>query len=143
MGSDILNYKKGGKYTPSSPRLTELKLTSPSQAQYYEPTAGEVYSYGANQLLSTTFNPYRWATIYGPELFSALTGRGLQSRYDVNPLIENPLSYRRRGPAELIGKWGAIQTSSNYPEFKKRRTRSDIRKASRNRRKLNKMKGEG
>lgn len=142
MGSDILNYKKGGKYTPSSPRLTKLNLTSPSQAQYYEPTAGEVYSYGANQLLGTTFNPYRWATIYGPEMFSALTGRGLQSRYDVNPLIENPLSYRRQGPAELIGKWGAIQTSSNYPEFKKRRTRSDVRKASRNRRKLNKMKGE-
>jgi hypothetical protein len=141
MFGDIANYKKGGKYTPTSPRLTELKLTRPSEAQYYEPTAGEVYSYGANQLLGTTFNPYRWATIYGPELFSALTGRGLQSRYDTNPFVENPLSYRREGVGELIGKWGAVQTSSNYPEFKKRMTRSEARKASRNRRKLEKMKG--
>lgn len=139
MGSDILNYKKGGKYMPSSPGYTQAKLTG--KERYYEPSPSEVYSYALNQLLGTTYSPYRVGTIYGPELFSALTGRGLQSRYDVNPLIEDPLSYRREGPAELVGKWFGLQTRSNYPARSKRVSKSDRFKAMKNRQKLEKMKG--
>lgn len=140
---DILNYKKG-KYTPTSPRLTELKLTRPSEAEDYKPTGNERLQYALNSILSTTYNPYRWLSIYGPELQALIHDRKLQSRYDTDPTLENPLSYPRKGFTELIGKWGGIQTRSNYPKYNKGRNaiKKDIRKAVRNINKMNMMKGE-
>lgn len=143
LASDILNYKKG-EYTPTSPRLTELKLTRPSEAEDYKPTGRERVEYGLNKLLSTTYNPYRWLTMYGPEIQALIHDRALQSRYDTDPTLENPLSYPRKGLIELIGKWGGVQTRSNYPKYNKGKSsvKKDMRKAVRNINKMNMMKGE-
>lgn len=143
LASDILNYKKG-EYTPTSPRLTELKITRPSEAEDYKPTGRERVEYGLNKLLSTTYNPYRWLTMYGPEIQALIHDRALQSRYDTDPTLENPLSYPRKGLIELIGKWGGVQTRSNYPKYNKGKSsvKKDMRKAVRNINKMNMMKGE-
>lgn len=103
---DVLRFQRFGKMatTPNNP----IKDTN------YKPTLSDILMYGGNTLLSTIYNPYRVATTYGPEIRSLLTGKGLQSRYDTNPLLENPTTYKRTLPVELIGRWGGIQTRSNY-----------------------------
>ena len=84
----------------------------------YKPTLSDILKYGANTVVSTIYNPYRVATTYGPEIYSLLTGKGLQYRYDTNPLLQNPTTYKSTLPVELIGRWGGIQTRSNYPTKK-------------------------
>lgn len=149
MVSDILNYKKGDRI-PTSKALTELKMTRPSEAEKYKPTQGERLRYALNQIISTTYNPYRWTQSYIPEAAKALWGIkhgnvGLQSRYDIEQFTENPLSYRKTTPAELIGRWAALQTRGYYPQFKQRMSKKEMKKALRNRKKAemkSKYKGE-
>ena len=104
---DILRFQRFGKMATTP--------NNPTKDTNYKPTLSDILMYGGNTLLSTIYNPYRVATTYGPEVRSLLTGKGLQSRYDTNPLLENPLTYKRTLPVELIGRWGGIQTRSNYP----------------------------
>jgi hypothetical protein len=137
MAGDIARYQKNGRM-PTSPNLTNIKLTAPSEAEKYTPTTGERLAYGLNQMGQTFVNPYRLMTIYGPEMLAAISGTGLQSRYDTNPVLQNPLSYKRQTPGELIGKWLSLQTSSNYPKYKKTANamKKDARNAARNRQKV-------
>lgn len=131
---DILTYRKGER-KPTSKGLTKVKFTKPSEADKYQPTQGERARYALNQLLSTTYNPYRWAQSYAPELRATATGSGLQSRYDVESFTENPESYRKTTPAELIGRWFGLQSRGYYPEFKKRPDKKEMKKALRNKQK--------
>jgi len=133
MVGDVLRYKKNGEWTPTSPRYIQTKLTNPGDAEKYKPTPQEVASYGLNQLLSTTYNPYRMAGMYVPEAIASITNKGIQSKYDTNIFKENPLSYVRETPAEQIGKWFSLQSQSNYK--KRGKTKRNIKKdiATRNR----------
>lgn len=158
--NNISNYQKSGGYTPTSPELTLTKLTKPSEASNYKPSPRERYGYALSQLLGTTFNPYRWATVYGPEISESLrqmlgTGKGLQSVYDTGILssdlreeiantlgvdvedidkYRNILSYNRTLPEEMVGKWIGYQSRANYPMYKqsKTQTKKEAKKASRN-----------
>lgn len=111
--SDYANFTKYGRQA-TTPIKTILKSMG-QDTTYYKPTTEEKNAYGANLLASYLFYPHRVATTFGPELMATLQGRPLQSRYDTSPYLENPESYSRFGPAELIGKWFGLQTSSNYP----------------------------
>lgn len=157
---NISNYKKSGGYTPTSPELTMTKFTNPSEANNYEPTPKERYGYALSQLLGTTFNPYKWATIYGPEAKESLyqllgTGKGLQSYYDTGLLssdlrkeiaetlgvdekdidrYRNIQSYNKTLPEEMIGKWFGYQSRANYPMYQKGKSQSkkEAKKAAKN-----------
>ena len=113
---DIVSFKKYGK-TASSPRRIAMMLNggyTDAQGDKYEPTLGEVLSYGANTLANTLYHPYRLTSSQGRELVASALGKGIQSQYDTTPLGENPLSYKRTLPVELVGKWFGLQTRSNY-----------------------------
>ena len=145
LGNDIANYKKQGKWTPTSPRLTSLKLSTDAKdqrlAKNYEPTLGEIISYGGNKFLGTTNNLYRMATQYFPEAYASIMNYPKLSGYDTNPFIENPLSYDKQVPMEMVGKYLGVQTRSNYPErdtISKKEIRNSILKGKRNRAKAEK-----
>ena len=140
--NEIANYKKGGKWTPTSPRLTELKLTRPSEAKNYKPTLGEILRFGGNQILGSTNNLYRMGTLYAPDIEAALMGKPKLSRYDTNPFTDNPLSYEKQVPMEIVGKYMGIQTRSNFPKRQtrsKRTSRSDALTSARNRAKVKRV----
>jgi hypothetical protein len=140
--NEIANYKKGGKWTPTSPRLTELKLTRPSEAKNYKPTLAEIARFGANQLLGTTNNLYRMSTLYAPDVEAAIMGKTKLSRYDTNPFTDNPLSYEEQVPMEIVGKYLGIQTKNNFPKRQtrsKRTSRSDALTSARNRAKVQRV----
>ena len=131
---DILRYKKDGDRTPSSPRLTATKLgIIPGDVDNYKPTIGEMASYGLNQGLLTTYNPYRLFGMYTPEIIASVMNKGIQSKYDTNVFRENPLSYVRETPSEQIGKWLSIQAQSNYTKRGKSKRRAKQEAAAKTR----------
>ena len=125
---EAIAYRKFDR-TPTSPRLNELKETDIEAANNFQPTFGERASLLANTLLGLTFSPYKWGTQLGPEFFNSLTGRSMYSNFDTNPLIQNPKSYEKTEPSEMVGKWFGIQSRSNYP--KRRQSKSKIKRNKR------------
>ena len=116
---DILSFRKFDR-TATSPRQTEMKLAGDEEGiRNYKPTLGEITAYALNTLGQTTFHPYKMSTTIVPEFTKAALGEGLQSRYDTSGFRENPLSYKRTLPTELVGKSFGIQTYSNFPKNKK------------------------
>lgn len=114
---DVLSFRKYGK-TASSPRRTEMMLNGQYTEGHdkFEPNIGETLAYGLDTLLNALYHPYRMSTSQAKELYNALTGGGMQSPYNTNSTRENPLTYKRTLPVELIGKWFGLQTRSNYPK---------------------------
>ena len=127
---DIINFQRFGR-TATTPRLTELMLTAPSEAKDFKPTLSERLGYGGNQLLSTIYSPYILGTRYIPPLLASALGKGIQTPYDTNAFVQNPLTYKRILPEELIGRWFGIQTGSNYPgkSKSKKSKQKDVRAA--------------
>lgn len=111
--ADYANFTRYGRQA-TSPVITALKKAG-KDTRYYKPTPEEKNAYGRNLLASYLFYPHRAMTTFGPEFMATLQGVPLQNRYDTSPYLENPETYSRFGPMELIGKWAGIQTASNYP----------------------------
>lgn len=133
--SDVLRYKQRGQWTPSSPGLTQAMIEQGISRNDYEPTALERLQYGVNQMLGVSYNPYKLMFQYGPELGATVSGNRLQSRYATNPFLEDPLSYPRVTPTELIGRWGTVTSEGVYPTGKKgkRQMKTDKLRAARTR----------
>lgn len=112
---DVLAFRRFGK-TASTPRRTEMMLNGDYTAanKNFQPTLGETTAYGLNTLLNTLYHPYRVTTQQVLPVLTMLQGKGRQSGYDTNSLIENPLTYKKTLPSELIGSWFGIQSRSNY-----------------------------
>ena len=150
------DYGDGVIKIPSSPRYTAMKVNNPIEAMNYKPTLGERAGLVANQILGSTSNPYIIGTRVAPQAVSALLGNGMQSlyntmqpiRYKLNkdgkrvfefergfneikaPIrftFENPETYKKTLPIELIGGQVGISTRPNYP--KKGKKKADIKKA--------------
>ena len=97
---------------------------------------------GGNQILGTTNNLYRMGKLYAPDVEAALMGKTKLSKYDTNPLTDNPLSYEKQVPMEIVGKYLGIQTKSNFPKRQarsKRTSRSDALTSARNRAKVQRV----
>lgn len=140
----------------SNPRLArELGMKSG-----YQPSTGERVAYGANQFLTNTFNPYMLATRYAPGTYGMVTGEGMHTLYDtmqpikykldkrgrrvyeiegrkydrlkskVQYTTENPTTYKKDSPIELLGNLFGISTQSNYiPRKSQSSARRQINKA--------------
>lgn len=123
-------YTKNGR-TPTSSELNKLKLTKPSEAENYTPSTKERLSYLAKVLLGTTHHGFYILENMAPELYNSLSGGSMRSKYDTSFIEENPLSYKKTYPSEMIGKWLGIISSSNYPKRKpnKYQVKKDIKKA--------------
>lgn len=116
MLGDVMNYKKGEGWLPSSPGLTQYKMAT-GTTKGYEPTLAERLGYGASQFGSTFYAPLRMGTGWMRELGNAVTGKPTLSLYDSNILRTNPLSYAKELPIETIGKWAGIQSRPYYPKY--------------------------
>lgn len=114
LAGDIMSYKKGGEWLPSSPGLTEYKLAY-GTSKGYEPTNAERIGYGATQLANTFWAPTRATSGYLREALNAMIGKPTLSLYDTSIIpMENPLSYKKELLPETIGKWFGIQTRPYY-----------------------------
>lgn len=137
---DALFFERFGR-PATSPRMADM---SKKEIENFKPTAGERLGYGLNTLLNTTYNPAIWANRLGPEIAETIAeetvntplanvmskagfGTGLQSRYDTNPFLQNPYTYNRQTPLELVGRWIGAQTNSNYPA-NNRKSKSALRR---------------
>ena len=137
---DALFFERFGR-PATSPRMAGM---SKKEIENFKPTVGERLGYGLNTLLNTTYNPAIWANRLGPEIAETIAeetvntplanvmskagfGTGLQSRYDTNPFLQNPYTYNRQTPLELIGRWIGAQTNSNYPA-NNRKSKSALRR---------------
>lgn len=109
LATNILSYKKGEGWLPTSPGLTAYKMAH-GTTKGYEPTIGERYGYAVSQLANTFYAPVRTTRGWGRELTNTLRGVPTLSNYDTNIFATNPLSYGRELPVETIGKWAGIQT---------------------------------
>lgn len=137
---DALYFQKFGR-TATSPRMAGMNS---EELKNFKPTGGERLSYGLNTALMNTFNPAIWMNMLGPEMAETIAeetsgtpmgdmarkiglGTGLQPRYDTNPFLQNPDTYNRQTPLELLGGWIGFQTGSNYKP-NTRKTKSKIRR---------------
>ena len=57
---------------------------------------------------------------------------------DTDPLLENPISYRKVLPEELVGRWAGIQTRAAYPirPESKSQAKKNARATARNQRRI-------
>ena len=111
---DILKFRRFNRMA-TTPR-------NPSNDENYKPRLSDVLMYGANTFGSTINAPYRIGTTYLPEINSLLFSKGLQSRYDTNPFVQNPNTYMRTLPVELVGRYFGIQTKNNRVDKPKSKT---------------------
>ena len=95
-------------------------------------------AYGTNLALGNMYNPYRMVRDYIPTAIATASGKGRRSVYDTDPLIENPRSYRKVLPEELIGRWAGIQTRAAYPirPESKSQAKNNARETARNQRRI-------
>ena len=114
---DVLAFRKFGK-TATTPRRTDMMLNGEYTAanKNFQPTLGETGAYGLNTLLNTLYHPYRSTTQIALPLAAMLLGKGRQTGYDTNSLRQNPQTYKKTLPSELIGNWIGIQSRSNYQD---------------------------
>jgi hypothetical protein len=109
---DVYRFKKYGR-TATSPRLTKKRLEGDyTGTRNYEPTLGEIGAYGLNTLLQTVYHPYRITSKEGKEAVNALMGTGMHTAYDTNAWHENPETFKKTLPAELVGRWFGLQSKS-------------------------------
>jgi hypothetical protein len=136
--SDTLSYKKGGKYTPSSKRLSELKKSKNPKdqalAKNYKPTLGEQLAFGLQQGLSATLNPYAQMRTYIPEIYGTVTNKPIGRYYDASilpiPSNTNYSSPLRLTPAEQLMRWFGIQSKTNYKTKPKKPNKNSFRYSS-------------
>lgn len=119
MIPNILSYKKGEGWLPTSPGLTQYKMAK-GTTKGYEPTTGERVGYAVSQLANTFYAPVRMSRGWMREALNTAIGRPTLSNYDTDILHVNPLSYARTLPVETLGKWVGIQTMPYYPKYVER-----------------------
>ena len=139
MGADISRFQKlEGKASATTPRLTYLQVTDAQAAKDFKPTLAERMAYGTNLALGNMYNPYRMVRDYIPTAVATASGRGRRSVYDTDPLLENPRSYRKVLPEELVGRWAGIQTRAAYPirPESKSQAKKNARATARNQRRI-------
>ena len=139
MGADISRFQKlEGKTSATTPRLTYLQVTDAQAAKDFQPTLAERMAYGTNLALGNMYNPYRMVRDYIPTAVATVSGKGRRSVYDTDPLLENPRSYRKVLPEELVGRWAGIQTRAAYPirPESKSQAKKNARATARNQRRI-------
>ena len=112
---NLITYKNSWGNIPTSPGLTQYKLTH-GTSKGYEPILGERTGYAVSQLANTFYAPVRTTSGWGRELINTIIGKPTLSNYDTNIFKTNPLSYAKRLPIETVGKWGGIQTRAYFPK---------------------------